>query len=124
MLNHLCQIEIKVSDIGRSRVFYQEVFGLKLVPADIHNYYILDVPKQCPFGISLLVQKQVEANRAVVMYFKVDSLEGIREKISASKYGSFKGERLVPGYGKAIFVEDPDGHRFGLFSALSHTTHG
>ncbi|NRA44628.1 MAG: hypothetical protein HRU09_06685 [Oligoflexales bacterium] len=118
-MDELCQIEIKVSDISRSRIFYEKVFGLKLVPAEIHNYHILGVPSHSPFGISLLVQKKVEPNQSMTIYFKLDSLTGVKERLESLEWGGFKGERHVPGYGKAILVEDPDGHRFGLFEAAS-----
>ena len=117
VLSELCQIEIKVSDIARSREFYEKVFDLKIVPAAMHNYYILGVSETSPFGISLLEQKEVEPNQSMTLFFRLDSLEGVKEKLSSIRGGCFKGERSVPGYGKAIFVEDPDGHRFGLFEA-------
>ncbi|MFK7826018.1 MAG: VOC family protein [Oligoflexales bacterium] len=118
MLVNLCQIEIKITDIVRSRTFYEQVFGLKLVPAEIHNYHILEVSKKSSFGISLLEQEKVEPNRSMILYFRLESLEGIKEKLGSLRNGSFKGERIVPGYGRAIFVEDPDGHRLGLFVPL------
>ena len=117
MLDNLCQIEIKVTDVKRSQEFYEHVFGLKLVPAEIHNYYLLEVSEKSTFGISLLPQEKVEPNHSVILYFRLDSLDGIKEKLTSLESGCFRGERLVPGYGRAIFVEDPDGHRFGLFAA-------
>ena len=47
----LCQIEIPVSDIEISLEFYSEVLGWHATPTEIHNYHILEVPKDCKFAL-------------------------------------------------------------------------
>ena len=128
LLSHLCQIEIKVSDLGQSRTFYEQVLGLSAVPADLHKRCILAVPRGCAYGISLCLESTgseegqaaqpragVQPNRSVLMYFRVDSLAAIKDKLLASPVGSLCGERVLPGYGQALLVADPDGHVLGFF---------
>ncbi len=114
--SQLVQIEIHVSQMDRSLAFYHKVFGWPSVPAEIQNYVILDVPRDCPWGISLVPSKShVTACTSVILYFSAEDAEEIATL--AVRFGGTKkfGPAHLPAYGSIWQITDPDGHRFGLF---------
>ncbi len=111
----LCQIEIPVSDIERSILFYDRVFGWKQVPAEMHEYIVLQVPDDCPYGISLIPTKKERAGDSIVLYFQTENPARIAEAVK--DYGGRLrfGPKKLGAYGDIYQIEDPDGNRFGLY---------
>jgi predicted enzyme related to lactoylglutathione lyase len=112
----LCQIEIHSTQLDRSKVFYEQVFGWKAVPAEIHNYVVLGVPRECRWGIALVpTTGPVKPSGQIVLYFQVDDPELVASL--AERHGGAKkfGPTKLPAYGSIWHITDPDGHRFGLF---------
>lgn len=112
----LVQIEIHATQLERSRSFYEAVFGWKAVPAEIHNYLVLDVPRECPWGISIVpTVGPIKTHGQIVLYFQV--LDAARIADLAAMHGGSKkfGPTNLKAYGDIWQVADPDGHRFGLF---------
>lgn len=112
----LCQVEIHATRLEVSRKFYEEVFGWKTVPAEIHNYLVLDVPEDCPFGISIVPSLGAkQSSGQIILYFQVQNAALIAER--AEMFGGTKkfGPTKLPAYGNIWQIADPDGHRFGLF---------
>lgn len=112
----LVQIEIHSTQLERSKLFYENVFGWKTVPAEIHNYLVLDVPPECPWGISLVPTLGViKPSGQIVLYFQVERAGEIADL--AEQFGGSKkfGPTKLPAYGNIWHICDPDGHRFGLF---------
>lgn len=119
----LCQIEIMITDRERSVAFYSRVFGWTPVPADIHEFIVLNVSEDCPWGISLVTVTRAEQLRSslTTLYFAVASMDQAKKIVTeAEECGgrviSSSGDgRDVPGYGRMWVVADPDGQRWGLF---------
>ena len=112
----LCQLEIHATRLDVSRRFYEEVFGWKTVPAEIHNYLILEVPETCPFGISIVPSMGAKPSSGqIILYFQVDDAQKIADR--AEQFGGSKkfGPTRLPAYGNIWQITDPDGHKFGLF---------
>lgn len=115
--NQLCQIEIHVSDLRRSLTFYEGVFGWRAAPAEIHDYVVLDVPEDCPFGIALAVNKAARSSGSrSVLYFRVDDPKAIAERVEAHGGTLVFGPAKLGGYGTVYRIRDPDGQTFGLFA--------
>ena len=112
----LCQIEIHVSDVQRSLAFYEDVFGWRAVPAEIHNYIVLEVPADSPYGVALVpTTSTASLKNNLVLYFSCDNPDSCLEKVSkAGGRIRFRAKQL-PGYGRVDQFEDPDGQRFGLY---------
>ena len=115
----LCQIEIPVLDIERSILFYERVFGWKQAPAEMHEYIVMQVPEDCPYGISLIPTRKERLGDSIVLYFQTENPEAIAEA-AKNNGGRFRfGPKKLGFYGDIYQIEDPDGNRFGLY--LKHT---
>jgi len=110
----LCQIELAVSNVEAAISFYHNVFGWKLTDAKMHDYYILDVPQNCNFGIALVPKSSTSIkNSGITLYFNTNLRVQI-EKLALSNGGHVSNRPAIPGYKKITFIEDPDGNNFGL----------
>jgi len=119
-LGKLCQIEIHVRDLEKSLQFYLSVFGWQRIPADLHDYIVLDVPENCPYGVSLIPtapsSRTAGANtNRIVLYFACHEPEECANKALAAGGRKRLGPKRVPGVGTIYLIEDLDGHRFGLY---------
>ena len=113
---NLCQIEIPVKDVAKSLKFYEAVLGWKEAPCDIHGYRVLQVPQECPFGISLVPAAEAKGRaRGMILYFAVEDVDVIANRAEALAERAFGKARKLPGYGTVRLIEDPDGHRIGLY---------
>jgi predicted enzyme related to lactoylglutathione lyase len=118
----LCQLEIHATRMDVSQKFYEAVFGWKTVPAELHNYLVLDVPPDCPFGISIVPSLGGRSSSGqIILYFEVQDAAKIADKAAA--FGGTKkfGPTRLPAYGNIWQITDPDGHRFGLFEKQTTT---
>jgi predicted enzyme related to lactoylglutathione lyase len=117
----LCQLEFIVGDLDRSVAFYKNVLGWTASPAELHDFVILEVPDNCPFGISLVPQKKADSQVVecrMVPYFKVENPDVIIKKAEANGGKARFGPKKIGG-GAAIYqFEDPDGQRIGLVAVL------
>jgi predicted enzyme related to lactoylglutathione lyase len=117
-INQLCQIEIPVQDLHRAILFYENVLGWRPAPTEIHDYCVLDVPADCPYGISLVPQRRAaesSPSSGPVIYFHCDDAAGLVE--TACQWGGRRrfGPRQLPGLGLIYQIEDPSGNRIGLY---------
>lgn len=115
----LCQIEIAVGDVRRAAQFYEDAFGWRPVPAEMHEYVVLAVPDGCPFGIALVPGRSLEGRvGGAVLYFAVEDPEAVVERVMAAGGRKRLGPSKLFGYGVIHQVEDPDGTRWGLYAAI------
>ena len=118
----LCQLEVPVTDVERALAFYRQAFGWERSPAEIHEYIVLEVPADCPFGVSLVPQgimppsaDEARGRGGPTLYFAVDDADGLVAKVVACGGRKRFGPLRFAGYGSIWQVEDPDGNRFGLY---------
>lgn len=115
----LCQIEIPMGDIPRTLTFYREVFGWVPAPIEIHSYFVMQIPEELPYGVSLVPQTfSSKKGPQITLYYEVDSesqREAIVKKAETWEGKSLGPARALPGYGSVQFILDPNGNRFGLF---------
>lgn len=116
----LCQIEIQATNLERSQKFYADVFGWLASAAKLHEYVVLDVPNDCPFGISLVPSAGGACSTTqMVLYFSVSGAFEIAKRAELSGGSKKFGPTKLPGYGSIWQIRDPDGHTFGLFERQS-----
>jgi len=122
----LCQIEIQVSDLERAVEFYEKVFGWVAVPADMHNYVVLEVPPKSLFGVSLTshAATSTQFGSRLVIYFPVEDFSPYLESTLRAGGCIALAPRKVIGYGEICQITDPDGQRWGLFRKSSSLREG
>lgn len=112
-ISNICQLEIPVSDLETAKDFYLNVFRWEPIDIELHEYVVLDIPRSLPYGISLVRSKNTRSGGPVV-FFQCSDLQTLKERVIRAK-GKVVKERLIPGYGKALLIEDPFRNQFGLF---------
>ena len=117
----LCQVDLCVRDRRRSLQFYEDVFGWRAAPAEVHGMTFLDVPEDCPWGIALVDEPTLPAGGTgrTVLYFACDDPALVHSRVAAAGGRPGPGPVRVPGYGKVWRFEDPDGLAFGVYQAES-----
>jgi len=113
----IVQLEIPVAKLDEALTFYREVFGWKPTPGEIHNYAIMEVPKDCGIGLSIVGGSQPkQAPHGPVVYFRHDDPEQIVEKVIANGGKKIFGPKPIPPVGQIFQIADPDGNKIGLFT--------
>jgi predicted enzyme related to lactoylglutathione lyase len=118
--SRLCQIEVHVQDLTRATQFYAEAFGWTAAPAELHQYVVLNVPKDNRFGLSLIPSRTGNAPSTgsaskVVIYFAVGDPEVVVRRAESAGGRKRLGPMQLSGYGEVWQVEDPEGVCWGLY---------
>ncbi len=113
----LCQLEFKSKDVSKTLIFFEQVFGWKTLPITLQDYFVIDVPEDSSFGISVSPSSQDEGTESpTIAYFRCDQpLDEILNHIKNFGGRVIEGPRSVPAYGKAIKLSEPGGITIGLF---------
>jgi catechol 2,3-dioxygenase-like lactoylglutathione lyase family enzyme len=120
-LNH---VAILVSDVDRSRKFYQDVLGLEPIPRPAFDFpgawFRIGAPG--PDGKALqelhLIGRRPETftrPRDRHFAFRVDSIAAVEERLRARGV-NYAPPKKRPDGATQIFLEDPDGHAIELFT--------
>jgi predicted enzyme related to lactoylglutathione lyase len=115
----LCQLEFKSTDIPATLHFFDKVLGWKALPITLQDYYVIEVPEDSPFGVSLVPLETKDTRldtQATTVYFRTEKPLDILIKITDEAGGQIlDGPRTVPAYGKVLRVREPGGIILGLF---------
>ena len=114
----LKNVNLIVADVARSRTFYVDVLGLAVddrrsAPPD---FLFLDAG-----GCGLSLQGAAAANETagagpgMEIGFEVGDVAAVADRLRAAGYADVVVQTM--GWGSAVSVRDPDGHRLNLFAA-------
>jgi len=120
-LSEIGQIAVTVSDLARSKDFYQNVLGLKHL-FDAGGMAFFQCGKiRFALGTS---DKPVSAS-GNILYFRVGDIHATHEQLAAKSVEFVQKPHLVakmPDHDLWIaFLKDPDGNSVGLMSEIYHT---
>lgn len=104
---------IAVKDINRSKLFYQEVFGLKVYTDYGINVSFGDFSIQQDFDWLVGVPKEsvMEKSNNMELYFEEDDFDAFVLKIKQRNDIEYLGDVKEAGWGqRSIKFYDPDGH--------------
>ena len=109
MIKKIYAVWIYVSDLKKSRKFYEKSIGLKvkLVDGPWIEYDLGDT------SFAIHNRSKVTAQKTRVM-FEVDDIEKMKKKLLSNKV-KLIGAIRAESYGKLLTFEDPDGHWLELF---------
>lgn len=105
---------IAVKDIGRSKAFYQELFGLEV----LQDYGInisfggLSLQQEFDWLLSIPKESMVEKSHTMELYFEEDDFDGFLSKLEQRSDVQYLGEGVKEaGWGqRSIRFYDLDGH--------------
>jgi predicted enzyme related to lactoylglutathione lyase len=101
----LTGVELCASDLGRSRVFYEQVVGLKPSEEEAGHHVMFDTGEAFLCVEVLGAENYLSQDKAVI-FLEVDDLAGPVARIGQDRF--IKYERK-PDRGWAV-LHDPDGH--------------
>ena len=117
MLNHIGQIALTVSDLGRAKSFYQEQLGLPfLFPAGNMLFF------QCG-GIRLMLSNETsQGTHSSILYFKVEDIQAEADGMKARGVAFERDPSLIakmPDHELWMaFFRDPDQNLLALMSEV------
>ncbi len=111
-----CWLDMFAEDQGAAITFYRDVFGWAGEPnAEFGGYAVLSLGERAVAGISPRMSDMPPAPPAWNMYFAVDDIEAVADRIGKLGGTKLVGPDEVPGTGKLVFATDPAGAPFGLW---------
>jgi predicted enzyme related to lactoylglutathione lyase len=121
----IIHFEIPASDVEKLRLFYEQVFGWKIIQADspIEYWIIQTVPTdengmlQRP-GINGGMYKRITPETKPLNYFSVENIHEYLEKIQKLGGKVMQAIQEVPEVGWIAAVEDPEGNAFALLQPI------
>jgi methylmalonyl-CoA/ethylmalonyl-CoA epimerase len=123
-LNEIMQIAITVSDLARSKAFYEETLGLRFL-FDAGTMAFL----QC--GSVRILLGLPEPGKGIstpgtILYFKVDDLPGVHARLSEAGVPFLQAPHMIakmPDHDLWLaIVTDPDGNPVGLMSEVARAS--
>jgi predicted enzyme related to lactoylglutathione lyase len=116
-INTICHIEIAVPDAHKAGEFYKALFGWE-INNELGDDYLLFQPEEGVNG-AFATTDRTKSGFNVVLYVKVDDIEGYLEK--AEGLGAHKAHPRteIPNYGWYAHFIDPYGNTIGLFTPFN-----
>lgn len=121
--NAISWFEIPAENLERAQKFYEEIFGMKLVPMDLPNIKMRMFPIDDMMGVGGAVCKaegfyKSSSTDGVLIYLNgnpdvqkiLDKVEKAGGKILVPK------TEITPEYGHMGIIQDSEGNRIGLHS--------
>jgi predicted enzyme related to lactoylglutathione lyase len=111
-LHGIVHIEWSSTDLGRSRTFFEGLFGWTFKTWD-ESYWMFEAPGGLGGGIARV--DKVESGQSPCVYVLVNSIEPYLEKAKSLGGGVAMGKSPVGEMGFIALLTDPDGSVVGLF---------
>lgn len=126
MNNPIVWFEVYVSDMERSKNFYQTLIGSDLVgmsnpESERNQMKMMGFPsQQSPEGFSgALIQMDgmpLGSSNGVIIYFESEDCERLAEKMQTMGGNIVKPKTSIGKYGYFCLIKDPDSNIIGLHS--------
>ena len=110
-MNSICHIEYFVSDLDRSQKFYEGLFGWTF-RSFFEGMVIFGNGDEHIGG--LMKSDSVTPGTSPSIWFKVESLDAMIQKVGELGGSAPNEKHPVPGVGHSVAVLDPDGNQVGL----------
>ena len=116
-------VNLIVTDVARARDFYVGVLGLqpderRSAPPD---FLFLRRPRWADVARAAAAGETAGAGPGMEIGFEADDLDAVAARLAAVGCGGATVETM--GWGRALSVRDPDGHRLNLFTPKQRCVH-
>ena len=112
-----CHVEIPVSDHGKAKAFYGEVFGWTFQDTEMPGMkYTLYMTGDGGIGGGMMNFPE-GMPKHMINYVLVEEIEPALEKIEKNGGKMIVPKTEVPGAGWFSLVSDPDGNAFGIWKS-------
>jgi uncharacterized protein len=116
------RFEIAAQDMGRSKKFYEEIFGWKIAKTDEpdsqgDDYYDIDSGKELPGiegGLMKATAQLKEGKSGFICSIDVPDLDGSLKKIEELGGKILRPKTAADEMGWFAYAEDPDGNVFAV----------
>lgn len=112
-MTKLVHFETLATDVDALAQFYCDVFGWTTIQSEfVPDYTMLETGDAGRGGA--VVGRRYAQGQPSILWFEVDSIEGIVGKVVASGGRQVNAVQEMPGVGLLVYVADPEGTVFGL----------
>jgi catechol 2,3-dioxygenase-like lactoylglutathione lyase family enzyme len=111
---HIWHVAFTVADLDRSIAFYCDALGFTLLGRDARSAFVTLGDRG--FTLEFLVAGESAAARPDHLAFEAESLEVLRERLTASGVDAGAIEKIGPRAAR-MALSDPDGLRIDVFEA-------
>lgn len=117
-MNPVIWFEIPVSNMDRSKTFYEAVFGYKLTVVEMEPRQMAMFPMEmnAPGIGGALVKEEtfVPSYAGSLVYFSVAEIPGTLDKVIKNNGKLLIPKTAIGKYGFCAYFEDSEGNRIGL----------
>jgi lactoylglutathione lyase len=110
----LSHLFLYVSDLARSRQFYTELLGLRVLLEE-NGYVRVGVPDGLHIGMEVGKPWQIGAH-GIEMNLEVDDVDAWTQRLRDAGIRIDQGPSDMPWGARHSFFQDPDGYRLSIFT--------
>jgi lactoylglutathione lyase len=114
MAIRLSHLFLYVSDLQRSRRFYTEMLGLRVLLEE-NGYVRVGVPDGLHIGMEVGRDFQIGA-RGIEINLQVDDVDAWTNRLREAGVEILQGPSDMPWGARHSFFQDPDGYRLSIFT--------
>ena len=119
-MNPVDWFEIPVTDIGRAKKFYEDVFGLQISLNQIGllemGWFPMENNVYGAAGSLVKAEGSVPSHTGTLVYFGVPDIEAVMERIKQNGGNVLIPKTGIGEYGFIAHVEDSEGNKIALHS--------
>jgi len=113
-----CHIELKTTDLGKTRSFYESIFGwsFQVIPG-FESYAMFQTPDGLDGGFDAGPNAEPPSELGPILHIEVDDVDAALRKIEQAGGSTLAGKtKISDEFGYYALFRDNVGNRLGLWS--------
>jgi predicted enzyme related to lactoylglutathione lyase len=114
----ICHLELKTTDVGKTRSFYETIFGwtFQIIPG-METYAMFQTPGGLGGGFDAGPDAESPSDQGPIVHIEVDDIDATLAKIEEAGGKTLAGKtRISDEFGYYALFLDNVGNRLGLWS--------